>query len=620
LVLGHKSDEARDPFIKIEKPFLLDDLFCFCYEDFVDTETPFGIIIPLLIRSLSSVVGDLAPTPLDRSITANMNMPSPSSLQFVIPLLLAVSSLERCQGSWISQSVSGGGHIASLSLDTEHDQIMAVGTAFQEGFWNMTVDSADGDDNGVSCFVATLDITQEDNQARLVLREPNICTAVVALPRRGLGKGVVMGYDQLKGGGFQGDGLQPKLVEINTFAMLLSQGLTSVVQDTTRVAYPIAAVSDDDDDLFMVVQQTTILPTIVALEDDPLASILQLQQEVEGGSVDWVPAVQKVITMTGEVQWITPIATEDGYSVLTSVVYMPSREILWVAGYSNGQGSAVGAGYSSQDWDGFLTKVDPETGAIEEEEGVSADHSIRIETQPHMNDYVHAICVSGDKIYVVGTTEGTMQGDIAGGAFMVKYDIDSRQPLWKRQIPGKVEGKLCGVFEDDVVYIGGNVAAGLSIEEGVKSASLQDVFVSQLSASDGTVSWTRQFGSHRDDSLESMVVDKDGNAVVGGNSLVHAYVPSSLFSPVNDIFILSLDKLNGDHQELVHDDTIAQTKTDEEKPNLVVVFAVVIPVVIALILIACECRRRVNSEVDASHDPGDDLDLTEGAKSEARVV
>lgn len=288
----------------------------------------------------------------------------------------------------------------------------------------------------------------------------------------------------------------------------------------------------------------------------------------------------------------------------------------------------MGAGYASQDWDGFLTKVDSETGVIDDEEGVEAWHSVRIKTQPEMDDYVHAICVSGDKVYVVGTTEGIMEGTAIGGAFMIKYDMDTLQALWTTQIPGKVHGKLCGVTEDDdVVYIGGNVAEGLSIEEGVKIASLQDGFVSQLSAVDGHISWTRQFGSHRDDTLESMVVDNDGNVVVCGNSLEHAYIPSSMFSPANDIFILSLDKLDGAHQDLVHD-VIAPSKTttDNKKQNLVIGFAVVIPVVIALIMMACECRRRhkSKSEVDTAHKAGDDLDdledLPASATSQAQVV
>jgi hypothetical protein len=231
---------------------------------------------------------------------------------------------------------------------------------------------------------------------------------------------------------------------------------------------------------------------------------------------------------------------------------MSVRDTVLVAGSSNGYGSALGSGYSSQDWDGFLTKVDPQTGVIDDVDGVTARHSVRIQTQPQMDDYVHAICVLDDKVYVVGTTEGRMEGATAGGAFMIKYDIDTLQVSWKRQIPGNVQGKHCGVSEE-FVYIGGNVGKGLSIEEGVKQAYLQDVFVSQLSSETGSISWTRQFGSHRDDSLESLVVDKAGNAVVCGNSMEHAYLPSSLFSPANDVFILSLDKLDGAHQELVHD-------------------------------------------------------------------
>jgi hypothetical protein len=553
---------------------------------------------------------------------------------FRILLLLAVWSSERCEASWIHQSVSGGGHIASLSFDALHGQVMVTGTAFQDDFWNMTtgVQSFAGDDNGVSCFVATLDVTEKENHGRLIFSEPNVCTVVVALPHNGFGKGTAIGYDQMKGGGLQGDGLQPALAGIDVFGMMLTQGLTSVVQDEKRVSYPMAAVSDTNFGLFMAVQETTLMPPIISLEDDPLASILQLQQEVERGSVDWVPAIQKVHTKTGEVVWTTPIETEDGHSVVTSVAYMPSRNVVLVAGSSNGKGFAVGAGYTSQDWDGFLTKVDPETGEIDEVEGVKANHSVRIQTQPKMDDYINAICVLDDKVYVVGTTDGTMEGFGVGGAFMIKYDIDTLQAIWKRQIPGKVHGKVCGVSEDDdVVYIGGNVAGGLSIEVGamIAGSGLQDVFVSQLSATDGTISWTRQFGSHRDDTLESMVVDTEGNAIVGGNSLEHAYVPSSLFSPTNDIFMLSLDKLDGAHQDLVHAVIVPPKTDDKKKPNLVIVFAVVIPVVLALIVTACECRRRFNSKIEvdtAAPDAGgagdivDDLDLPTIATSQAQVV
>jgi hypothetical protein len=249
---------------------------------------------------------------------------------------------------------------------------------------------------------------------------------------------------------------------------------------------------------------------------------------------------------------------------------------------------------------------------------INADHSIRIQSQPNQDDFVSATCSSGDKMYVVGFTTGIIDGTEAGGAFIIKYDLDTLNILWKRQIAGVgVEATTC-VASGDLLYFAGIVPAGILLEDETRTdgpSDTQDVFAVAVHADSGDFYWIRQIDSRQEDSLPNLLISQINNVMFSANALNREDGTSVVY--LMSIFLESgfhdwqalpkeADPLSGAQNAgegitVVPVGTVAPEEggnndNEEQKDKTtIIVVSVVVPVVLLLLVVAFSILTK-NSE------------------------
>jgi len=252
------------------------------------------------------------------------------------------------------------------------------------------------------------------------------------------------------------------------------------------------------------------------------------------------PTIFKYNITTGEEIWQTPFDTSQGKTFITGMETIPSRKMLIVLGSTNGYGTATGEeNYSGEVWDGFLTLVDSETGKIENHTyGTYQSHSTRIRSQYDQDDLALGLCISDDKVFVVGSTTGKIEGKDAGGGFVMKIDVDTLDIIWKKQLVGDgVEATHCDVVENDL-FVGGNVGLGTRLEEKISRdvTDTIDVFVASFNAYDGEIRFLRQIDSRRDDQLVGLKIHP-----TSGKTILTANAWNFTTGTVN-LYILSINQ------------------------------------------------------------------------------
>jgi len=131
-------------------------------------------------------------------------------------------------------------------------------------------------------------------------------------------------------------------------------------------------------------------------------------------------------------------------------------------------------------------------------------------------DSASAVSAGPSGVYVAGTTDGALPGQINSGnadAFLCKYDADGNL-LWTRQFgTGEGEGtRANGVFADTSgVYVVGYTDGALP---GQTSAGGTDAFVRKYDPN-GILLWTHQFGTTSTDIVTSVSTNDSGVYVAG---------------------------------------------------------------------------------------------------------
>ncbi len=204
----------------------------------------------------------------------------------------------------------------------------------------------------------------------------------------------------------------------------------------------------------------------------------------------------------------TPQFGTSGEDRATSVSVDGSGNV-YVAGYTEGtlpgQTSAGGV-------DAFVRKYDSAGNLVWTSQfGTSA------------KDVANSVAVDGSgNVYVVGDTLGTFNGQTGtspgiSDAFVRKYD-SAGNVLWTQQV-GTTNGEAehgNGVTVDGSgnVYVVGDTTGALS---GQANVGANDAWVRKYD-SDGSVLWTRQFGTGTGDGAASVSVDGSGNVYVAGTT------------------------------------------------------------------------------------------------------
>ena len=131
------------------------------------------------------------------------------------------------------------------------------------------------------------------------------------------------------------------------------------------------------------------------------------------------------------------------------------------------------------------------------------------------DEYNRKLVVDTTGIYVVGSTLGTLPGQVhyGGGsdAYIRKYD-PAGSILWTRQFgtPGR---DFCYVIEEDStgVYVAGHTEGTFP---GQTASGSFDIYVRKYSKA-GSVIWTRQFGTTSWDEVYGMTIDPTGLYLAG---------------------------------------------------------------------------------------------------------
>jgi hypothetical protein len=496
-------------------------------------------------------------------------------------LWLACSTKHSCNAQWATHSYTGGAIALGMSYDPATNIGMVVGGAYQETFGLFTPG------NGPRCLVGVFDNTKGILTQRLAFPDLEVCTHVVDTGNR---TGILMGYQPFLA---SGDPTAVGMVKevFGTLDLVGTPPPSSfhTIASERLITYPVhGALNHDGSAMFVAFHETDTVPS--SLKDEtlnPLSQIYTFQEEMQSGNEEstnsiWYPGVQKWNIATNKLEWAVPVITDDRVTVLSSVAHVAQGDFLLVGGYS--KGSPEQANSPSDNWRGFLSKMEPSTGLPR---GVT----LYISSQDGKDDMVRDICVSGRYAFVVGSTEGIFDGIHAGGAFVIKVDVDTLETVWQRQIPGEgVEGMYCAVHaDDDIVYIAGNVPETIEVETGQGSTG-RDVFVAQVATGNATIFWTRQFGSDSTHvSIQGLATNQDGDAVLCGNSF-----NETAFQ--NDAFIMTMFRKDGAHVPKWIKLAPAEEEEDNSKDRkgLIIAGSIILPILmlVAIVLVWCNYDRR----------------------------
>ena len=152
-------------------------------------------------------------------------------------------------------------------------------------------------------------------------------------------------------------------------------------------------------------------------------------------------------------------------------------------------------------------------------------------------DVAEAVATDASGIYVAGMASGILPGpnNTGGGdVFVRKYDVNGSL-LWTRQF-GTTSGDNAWALatDDSGAYVAGDVGGALP---GQTSAGGADAYV-QKYKSDGTLLWTRQFGTTSDDVATALATDASG-VYVGG--LTNGAFAGQTSSGSSDAFLLKYE-------------------------------------------------------------------------------
>jgi len=132
-------------------------------------------------------------------------------------------------------------------------------------------------------------------------------------------------------------------------------------------------------------------------------------------------------------------------------------------------------------------------------------------------DFGRTVAIDGsDNIYLTGFTYGSFDGNInSGGAdiFLIKFNSEGTN-LWIKQFGTSEddECKYAAVDSSGNIYVSGSTYGSL---DGAANRGDEDAFLTKFSA-DGTKLWTRQWGTVRWDSGNSIEIDGGNNIYVAG--------------------------------------------------------------------------------------------------------
>lgn len=121
-------------------------------------------------------------------------------------------------------------------------------------------------------------------------------------------------------------------------------------------------------------------------------------------------------------------------------------------------------------------------------------------------------------IFIVGYTGGSLYNDNAGGYdnFLTKLNSIGEKEWTKQWGTGYSDyGRSVSIDNVGNIYVAGYTEKQIGEDANLIKA---DVFLTKFNQA-GDIIWTKEWGTDENDSIESVVTDKNGNIFVGGNTM-----------------------------------------------------------------------------------------------------
>jgi len=534
------------------------------------------------------------------------------------------------------RSENSGGLATGLTYNPEDDQVVVVGTMFESTFWGMGLPS---EDNG-ECFVALGDITHENPEfTRMAVPTPAVCfggTSIVPHSEKG---GISVA--SILGMTLQGQDIGFLHTVLYYMGQLAVSSNPATLLPERFLAVASSLESGNSTSIFMGLHPLSAGTTPFAsasTEDNPtginrLMALLQYwwhstmpSQEglvTVGQPVNLpkgAPRVRKQDVFTGKLAFDVWLELPfQSTALIATVLHPPSpssaaKQPLLVIGSTNAPdvakslfGQNTNPKLDDQtDWDAYILFLDADTGAVFRDPVVGNEtdtqrHAIRINSIGDADDFINGACISPDQryLYVVGTTQGIIQGIHKGGAFVIQYDMSTWEMQWQYQQTGLLTEGLACTADADAVYFAGSTESDLKASSPLQPAFTPDAFVSKVTTS-GQHVWTETLDTTdldnedlRREIIVGLQVTAIGRVLVLMNSM-------NLEKGSNDIFLLDLDPSTGlsNLDEALenpsHFSTFSSQAIADVKDNSILAVAIVIPILVALCLFLIPVWRSRN--------------------------
>jgi hypothetical protein len=199
-------------------------------------------------------------------------------------------------------------------------------------------------------------------------------------------------------------------------------------------------------------------------------------------------------------EWTRQLGTSENEFNFNKGVSADGLGNVYVSGHT--QGSLAGPNHG--DYDAFVAKYDG-GGGLQWTQQLGTSQS----------DFGLGISADGlGNVYLSGETSGSLGRPNLGSsdAFVTKYDA-AGSLLWTRQLGTSSRDENTTVSADGLgnVYLSGSTEGSL----GGANAGNKDVFVAKYKA-DGSLEWTRQFGTSAGELSEAVSADGLGNVYLSG--------------------------------------------------------------------------------------------------------
>ena len=222
-----------------------------------------------------------------------------------------------------------------------------------------------------------------------------------------------------------------------------------------------------------------------------------------------------------------------GSGIFVKALALHKRATLYAGGIVTGP---LDGTPSTHTQDGFVMKLDPS--------GLKR-WSRRLPTA--FSDAVTALAANADGVVVAGVTGGKLRANVSSlaealesgqgdDAFVVRFDAQGN-PQWFQQLGTEADERVHAIAlsDNETLAIGGSTQ-GVFPEQ--QTAAQGDAFVSLLQM-DGTLLWTRQFGTSGADEVRALAFLPNGNLVATGS--VGGSLDGHTHQGGLDVFVVQFD-------------------------------------------------------------------------------